>query len=122
LRWRYILNTVGVLTLFFGGTMVVPLAFDLFARDRSLLPLVKAMGITLVCRCRPGGLVQARKDGNHQPARRHGHRLCWDGQPSAVRGAAILFFRCVLFFVDAFFESVSGFTTTGSSILTDIEG
>jgi uncharacterized phage infection (PIP) family protein YhgE len=47
LRWRYILNTVGVLILFFGGTMVVPLAFDLFAMDRSLMPLVKAMGVTL---------------------------------------------------------------------------
>ena len=40
MRWRYILNTVGVLTLFFGGTMIVPLAFDLYAMDRSLMPLI----------------------------------------------------------------------------------
>lgn len=37
-------------------------------------------------------------------------------------GALPLFISgCIPSFVDAFFESVSGFTTTGSSILTDVE-
>ena len=48
MRWRYILNTIGILSLFFGATMLVPLVFALFAMDRSLVPLIKAMGITLL--------------------------------------------------------------------------
>ncbi len=122
MRWRYILNTVGVLTLFFGGTMVVPLAFDLFAMDRSLMPMVKAMGITLV-----GGLALMglfRHEKTEIMSQREGMAIVSLGWTAiGLFGALPFYFSDASFyFVDAFFESVSGFTTTGSSILTDIEG
>ena len=121
MRWRYILNTVGVLTLFFGGTMVVPLAFDLFAMDRSLMPLVKAMGITLVC----GAALVAlfRHEKTETMSQREGMAIVSLGWTAiGLFGALPFYYSDVSFlFVDAFFESVSGFTTTGSSILTDIE-
>ncbi|MGM0565700.1 MAG: TrkH family potassium uptake protein [Bacteroidota bacterium] len=40
----------------------------------------------------------------------------------SVFGALPLFFSGVANYADAFFETVSGFTTTGATILTDIEG
>lgn len=40
----------------------------------------------------------------------------------SVFGAFPLFFAGVTNYADAFFETVSGFTTTGATILTDIEG
>lgn len=122
MRWRYILNTVGVLTLFFGGTMVVPLAFDLFAMDRSLMPMVKAMGITLIC----GMALMAlfRHEKTETMSQREGMAIVSLGWTAiGLFGALPFYFSDASFcFVDAFFESVSGFTTTGSSILTDIEG
>ncbi len=122
MRWRYILNTVGVLTLFFGGTMLVPLAFDLYAMDRSLMPMVKAMGITLVC----GMALMAlfRHEKTETMSQREGMAIVSLGWTAiGLFGALPFYFSdASFFFVDAFFESVSGFTTTGSSILTDIEG
>jgi hypothetical protein len=83
MRWRYILNTVGVLILFFGGTMVVPLAFDLFAMDRSLLPLIKAMGATLAAVRRPDGCVSGTKKPKPSASGKAWPSWPWDGRPSA---------------------------------------
>jgi len=122
LRWRYIFNTVGILILFFGGTMLLPLAFDLFAMDRSLMPLVKAMGITLVCGA--GLMALFRYEKTEVISQREGMAIVSLGWTAiGLFGALPFYFSDASFlFVDAFFESVSGFTTTGSSILTDIEG
>jgi trk system potassium uptake protein TrkH len=101
--------------------MVVPLAFDLFAMDRSLMPLVKAMGITLVC----GAALVAlfRHEKTETMSQREGMAIVSLGWTAiGLFGALPFYYSDVSFlFVDAFFESVSGFTTTGSSILTDIE-
>jgi trk system potassium uptake protein len=122
MRWRYILNTVGVLTLFFGATMLLPLAYALFTMDAGLRPLVEAMLLTLV----GGGLLMLifRHEKTDSMSQREGMAIV------AVGWTAIGLFGALPFylsgghftFTDAFFESVSGFTTTGSSILTDIEG
>ncbi len=121
MRWRYILKTIGVLILFFGGTMVVPLSFALFTNDRSLLPTIKAMGTTMV-----GGIIlavifwRARAETISQ---REGMAIVAIGWVAiGLFGALPFYFSGTPFsFENAFFESVSGFTTTGSSILTDIE-
>ena len=47
MRWRYILNIVGILNLFFGLTMVFPLLCGLFYKDSSVIPLLKSMGLTV---------------------------------------------------------------------------
>lgn len=48
MRWHYILNIVGILTIFFGLTMIFPLFFGLYYRDQSIIPLLKSMGITII--------------------------------------------------------------------------
>ncbi len=122
MRWPYILKIIGVLILFFGGTMVVPLAFDLYAMDRSLIPMLKAMGATLGF----GGLMTVlfRREKSETMSQREGMAIVALGWTVVgFFGALPFYFSGPSFtFADAFFESVSGFTTTGSSILTDIEG
>lgn len=122
MRWRYILNTVGVLTLFFGGTMLVPLFFDFFAGDVSLLPMVEAMGVTLFCGA--ALVLLFRHEKTETISQREGMAIVALGWTAiGLFGALPFYFSGPNFlFVDACFESISGFTTTGSSILSDIEG
>ncbi len=121
MRWRYIFYTVGALTLFFGGTMLVPLAAGLLAKDGSPLAVVKAMVLTLAF----GAAVMAifRNSKAETISQREGMAIVAIGWTAiGVFGALPFYFSAPGFvFVDAVFESVSGFTTTGSSILTDIE-
>ena len=101
--------------------MVVPFSFAFFTQDPSLLPLLKAIGTTLA----GGGLLafifrRARADIISQREGMAIVALGWAG--IGLFGAMPFYFSGPPFsFVNAFFESVSGFTTTGSSILTDIE-
>ena len=120
MRWHYILFTVGALTLFFGATMLVPLAVGLLAGDDSPLAVVKAMVLTLAF----GAVLMAvfKKSKAETISQREGMAIVAIGWTAiGVFGALPFYFSAPGFvFVDAFFESVSGFTTTGSSILTDI--
>jgi trk system potassium uptake protein TrkH len=121
MRWPYVLNTIGVLLLFFGGTMLLPLIYEIFTMDPNLMPLVKSMGITLVC---GAALVVVCRNGKTETiTQREGMAIVAIGWTAiGLFGALPFYFSAPDFtFVDAFFESVSGFTTTGSSILTDIE-
>jgi trk system potassium uptake protein TrkH len=121
MRWRYILKIVGVLILFFGGTMLLPLVFDLMAMDRSLLPMIKAMAATLTCGA--AMVLVFRHEKTEFMSQREGMAIVALGWSAiGLFGALPFYFSGPEFaFVDACFESISGFSTTGSSILTDIE-
>ena len=47
MRWRFLLNIIGVLIFFFGLTMIFPLIVGLYYRDASVMPLLESMGITV---------------------------------------------------------------------------
>ncbi|MBW2597735.1 MAG: TrkH family potassium uptake protein [Deltaproteobacteria bacterium] len=47
MRWHFILSIVGILLFFLGLCMAFPLFFGLYYKDQSVIPLLKAMGITL---------------------------------------------------------------------------
>lgn len=121
MHWRYILKTIGMLILFIGGTMTVPLGFALFTNDPCLLPTIQAMGTTL-----GGGTILAaifRHAESETINQREGMAIVAIGWMAiGLFGALPFYFSGAPFsFVNAIFESVSGFTTTGSTILTDIE-
>ena len=121
MRWRYIAYVVGTLILFLGLTMAVPLIAGLFYQDGSLKPLLTAMGVTIAA-----GLVfflVFRKEQAAQITQREGMAIVAVGWTAVGIFGALPFYLAgpEWTFVDAFFESVSGFTTTGASILTDIE-
>jgi trk system potassium uptake protein TrkH len=121
MRWRYIAYVLGTLVLCFGLTMTVPLAFALYFRDASILPLVSAMAVSIVV-----GLLLfffLKQPRVTHISQREGMAIVALGWTAVgLFGALPFYFQGDQWsFVDAFFESVSGFTTTGASILSNIE-
>ncbi|NNF98069.1 MAG: TrkH family potassium uptake protein [Desulfobacteraceae bacterium] len=121
MRWRYILQVVGLLTLFFGFTMVVPLCYGIFTKEITIWPLILSMGITVIFGT--AGAILFKTDSTVTISQREGMAIVAVGWTIiGLFGALPFYFSDPAFsFVDAVFESVSGFTTTGASILTDIE-
>ncbi|UCF93915.1 MAG: TrkH family potassium uptake protein, partial [Desulfobacterales bacterium] len=122
MRWPYILNLTGILTLFFGLTMIFPLLVGLYYQDPSVDAVLKSMGLTVLA-----GLmlyIIFRRQKAEIISQREGMAIVAVGWTAAGLFGALPFYfgdGCYAF-TDAMFESVSGFTTTGASILTDIEG
>lgn len=121
MHWRAILSFTGAIIAAVGLFMFPALLCSLYYQDQAILALACSMAATTAI-----GLIM------HLGWRRHvpetvSHReallivaLCWIS--ASLFGALPLYFGGAFdTFTDAFFESVSGFTTTGSSVLTDIE-
>ncbi len=121
MHWRYMFSVAGILVLFFGLTMLVPLAAGLIYQDGSALPLALSMIITVAA-----GLffyLVFRKERASTISQREGMAIVVVGWSAVGLFGALPFYldSGSWTFVDALFESVSGFTTTGASVLTDIE-
>ncbi|MEE4264411.1 MAG: TrkH family potassium uptake protein [Desulfobacteraceae bacterium] len=122
MHWRFILKIMGVLIFFFGLTMVFPMAVGLYFHEQSVTTLLESMGITVI-----SGLLLYlvfRKDKAEVINQREGMAIVAVGWTTIGLFGALPFFLGdgYFTFTDAFFESVSGFTTTGASVLTNIEG
>ncbi|PIP35815.1 MAG: potassium transporter [Desulfobacterales bacterium CG07_land_8_20_14_0_80_52_14] len=121
MRWRYIFNVVSVLTFYFGMSMIFPVIVSLIYRDQSLLPLIESMLATLAF-----GLTLHlinRRFRTEIISQREGMAIVAISWIMVSLFGALPFFLDGILntFTDAFFESVSGFTTTGASVLTNIE-
>ncbi len=121
MRWRFIFKLVGILIFYLGLSMLVPISFGIYYKDGSLIPLIKAISVTLGF----GMLLYLLNRGatTEVMSQRDGMAIVALGWTTAgVFGSLPFFFSPEGFnFTDAFFESVSGLTTTGASILTNIE-
>jgi len=122
MNWRFIVKTIGMLIFYLGLSMLFPLICGLFYEDNSLIPLSKSLGITVFT----GSVLFLffRKARTESITHREGIAIVAIGWTAIGLFGALPFYLSCGFesWVDAFFESVSGFTTTGSSILTNIEG
>ena len=121
MHWRHVFKVVGVLTITLAFTMVIPLLVGLFYRDMSVRPFLQAIAATLA-----GGValyLTGRTDRSEFVSQREGMAIVALGWTVAGFFGALPFYFEGEFptLVDAVFESVSGFTTTGASVLTDIE-
>lgn len=120
MRWRYVHKVTGLLVVFIGLTMAAPMAVSLLYSDAGLTPLALSAGLTLLAGMSIHLFFRRAKAEVLTP--REGMAIvaaCW--MAAGMFGALPFFLGTEVSFVDAVFESVSGFTTTGSSILTDIE-
>ncbi|MDI6796076.1 MAG: potassium transporter TrkG [Desulfatibacillaceae bacterium] len=121
MRWSRVLRVVGVLIIFIGMAMLPSLMLGLYLGEtRSIKAFAAATALTLGV---GGGLfLYFRKAGNGL-THRDGFAivaLTWIG--AGVFGALPFYFGGVFnTFCDCAFESFSGFTTTGSSVLANIE-
>ena len=120
MNYRLVFRLIGRLLLMEAALMLPSLAVSLIYGGGDAMAFVYAILLTVLC----GGamallLHPKREDLNAR-----------DGMVVAgLSWATLSFFGCLPFvfsgaiphFADAYFETVSGFTTTGASILTDIE-
>ncbi|WP_299980005.1 TrkH family potassium uptake protein [Desulfobacula sp.] len=123
MRWQFIARIIGILLFFLGLSMVAPLLVSLHYDDLSRDSFIRSIVITTVA-----GLIliilskkQGGDDYINQKEGMTAVALAWTG--IGLFGA-LPFYLSPEFtsFTDAFFESVSGFTTTGSSVMITIEG
>ena len=119
-RWPKLLELLGYFSLAIAASMILPLLLALSFRDDGLVPLLGA----IVCSGSIGAILIAAFRG---PSIEFNHReaivmvvLTW---MVAITLGALPFYFSQFFssFTDSFFESASGFTTTGATILSDIE-
>jgi trk system potassium uptake protein TrkH len=123
MRWPFILRIIGILLVFLGLSMTAPLLCSLYYKDLAHVGLIRSILITMVA-----GLVLiilSKKYNNEAYInQKEGMTVVALGWAAiGIFGALPFYFGPELTgFTDAFFESVSGFTTTGSSVMTNIEG
>ena len=111
---------IGRILLLEGGLLLLPLFVSVYYWDGGQIPFLLTIALCLglgllLCRlCRTDNQVIYAKEGFLITA------LAWLCV-SAVGALPFLISGEIPNYVDAFFETVSGFTTTGASILTDVE-
>jgi len=116
-RWRYTLYVISAIVVSVGLTMLMPLGFSIYYGDGGTLPLVKAMVVTLVAGA--AVLLATRKNEAATMSHREGMAVVALGWAAAGFFGALPFCFSGQFasVTDCVFESFSGFTTTGASIL-----
>jgi len=119
-NWKIILQIIGVLLIIEGIFMLSGIPFSLYYCGDNCLSLLYSGLITGV-----SGLLLwwLNRNANRSIGKREGYiivTITWiiislfGTLPYLISGS-------IPAFTDAFFETISGFTTTGASILTDIE-
>ncbi len=114
-------NVVGFLLMLIGVMMLCCIPFSIYFEEQDTVPLLTAAGVTLffgffIRRFKPKTeLLSVRK--------REGYLIVACGWLAMVLFSALPYLFSGLFDnpIDAFFESISGMTTTGASIIEDIE-
>jgi len=124
IRFVPVLHIISLLLLLIAFFMVVPLCIAFFQDDSHI---VFAFGITIICAVVVCGilwwLTRPSDGANHHLRTREGFLMVSASWISASAFGAIPFVLSgtIPSFTDAFFETMSGFTTTGASILTEIQ-
>ncbi len=120
MNFRAVFKLVGVLIALIGVSMSFSLFWSLYLEEPDTLALIESIGICLLC----GGILFAAGWRSTEPIlRREGMAVVGLGWLLAALFGALPFYLSGVTpsFVDAYFESMSGFTTTGSTILANIE-
>lgn len=120
IHWRTILQLAGFLTLGLVTCEGIALAIAVIGSDEGVAPLLKASAGTAVL---GAFLTLLFRSEQRELSRRDAIVLVvlsWV-LIGTLGGLPFYFSKHFPSFTDAVFESVSGFTTTGSSILSDIE-
>jgi trk system potassium uptake protein TrkH len=113
------LRILGALLLFLAIALLFPVPFSWFYGDGASGAFILSALISAAC----GGLLFKSFESDSDLSVREGFAIVSFGWTFfAVFGALpFVFSGAIPSFLDAFFETMSGFTTTGSTILTDIE-
>ncbi len=120
LNYKIIFHFLGLLLLFNGGFMLLSALVSLLYKDGVTFELFLAGIATVII-----GVVSMVLTRNHNKEmnKREGYIVVTFGwvMMSLCGALPYVFTGAIPSFTDAFFETMSGYTTTGASILNDIE-
>ena len=117
---RIIFNIMGLLLLFNGGFMVFATIVSAIYKDGATLDLSMAAVVTMLM----GVLIMFyTRDHDKEVKRKEGYIIVTLGWlvMSASGTLPYIFSGTLPSISDAFFETISGYTTTGASVVEDIE-
>jgi len=119
MNYKTITNVLGKLLIVTGISMVFPLICSLYYKEDDLYAIA-ITGIVTVCIGYPLWWFFRRSDDLNI---KDGFFIAFFGWIliSAVSAIPFMIHGSIPSFTDAFFEMISGYTTTGATILTDIE-
>jgi trk/ktr system potassium uptake protein len=122
IRWKYILHVLGALIVCIGVSMLVPLGFSFYYRDAGIWPLLDSFSLTTGF----GVILYVlfpRSDTKAAISHREGMAITTLGWVAAGLFGGLPFYLGGVLSqpVDCVFEAISGFTTTGASVIKDVE-
>jgi trk system potassium uptake protein TrkH len=115
-----VLHVMGMMLLFFGVTYLMPIASSLIYRDGTTGQFLDALFVCLAC---GAVLVLATRRFKRELKPRDGFllvTLAWV-MMAAIATVPLMLTISGLSFTDAFFETMSGLTTTGSTVLSGLD-
>jgi trk system potassium uptake protein TrkH len=121
MNYKVILNITGFLLILSGILMTSGIPFSIYYGHDDIISILISSGITIFA-----GIILwffTRDADRLQLGKREGYLIVTLGWLSmAVFGSIpFIIYGAIPSYTDAFFETMSGFTTTGATILTDIE-
>lgn len=120
LRSLTVIHALGMMLILFSATCIMPMITSLIYHDGTLIDFILAMLITLVAGALMWALTHRYKS---ELSVRHGYLLVvvmWTAIP-AFATLPLLLALPDLSFTDAYFETMSGLTTTGATVLTGLD-
>ncbi len=120
MNYRSILSILGFLVGCSGTAMLLGIPFSIYYGDNDLIPIFISSGISTVIGF---GSWRFFKQPKLELGIREGFLIATSGWVAIALFGTLpyLLTGSISSFTDAFFETISGFTTTGASILTDVE-
>lgn len=117
---RIVIHHLGILVMVIAATMLLPLGWSLyFGEVQAALAFLKSIAAGVVL---GGGACWATRRTGQEVFRKEALAIVGLGWlvTAGIGSLPYLFSGLLASPVDAYFESMSGFTTTGSTVLTDI--
>jgi len=120
MKRNIVLNTLGSVLIFLGLSMVFPLIYAFYYQEKVVNTFIFSMIITTLS----GFLLQKIFPSQEPIGPKEGFAISTLGWIFAAGFGTLPFVFAGTFpsFIDAYFESMSGFTTTGATVLVPIEG
>ena len=119
-NYRLILAILGILLVIVGLAMIIPAMVDLFVGHNDWRVFLVAAAVSVFA---GGGLFLSNRGGSLELGRQQAFILTtavWIVMPAAA-ALPFAFGEMNVSYTDAFFEAMSGLTTTGSTVLTGLD-
>ncbi|MBE6971473.1 MAG: TrkH family potassium uptake protein [Ruminococcaceae bacterium] len=120
MNYKMVIHTIGQVVLLEAAMLVLPLLVGFYYHENAVGSYFIAIAVAVVL---GGGMTVLCRPKKHDIFAREGFTIVSISWLllSAIGALPFVISGDIASYVDAFFETVSGFTTTGASILTDVE-